>query len=870
MPAATEAVSPATVYESESTRVFRLPEHAGIVCKQPLGRGAGERLRHERDVLTRLAHVEGIARIDATVEIAGALALKDGGQTLAARLAAGRMEMPPLLTLACGLAETLSKVHGAGVVHRDINPSNILCSADGHCTLVDFDSAVVASGTGPGGEGADGSAGTLAYIAPEQTGRTGRAIDHRADLYSLGVVLYEMVLGRVPFESADALQLMHAHLVELPAVPCDVDPNLVRPLSDIILRLLEKEPSRRYQGAEGLAHDLQRVRQAVAGNEECRFTIGEHDFGARLAPPDRTVGREAELAALRALLGAPLHEREPCILLAGPGGAGKTRLVNELKALATANQDWFVSATFRPHRSDATAAAASLRSLARLLLAEPEEQLDVYRKRMRKAVGGNLGLGVTQFPEFELLLGKHEPPQITDPREAEARVNQASLDLLRSAASCGRRVVMVLEDLQWAPSITLAFLDAVVSSPTPFPGLLVVGTYRTSDVDAGHPLLGLFERWRTMRTMPAQLEVTHLPATALAQMVAHMLRETPAHVNALAAALHDRTGGNPHDTIELVNALRQEGLLRREEGSWRWDAAQVRAYVGECSVPLLLARRVARLSAEGRFLLECLACLGGAVRGAVLEAATGVREATLRERLIPAAEDGLLVVQDGDSGVVRFRHPRVQQTVLDAMEPGRRVQQHLELARRLVRQPGLEPLAAEQYLPAAGLIEQEEERLHVARLFQEAARETGTFHLSVGERYLASAMTLMAGAGRASSAQYLELAAARHRLLYAMGRLEEGDALYALVAAGEQDPGRLAPVARVQMYSLANRARYQEALALGLGLLAALGLQRPADHRAAVRAGFARVAEWYRSDARLADFDRPLVSDPALLATASL
>lgn len=858
------------IHEGTGFRVLASASRRGVLWKQPVGRGAGERLRHERAILARLAGIEGVCR-SAGPDAADTMAVHHAGEPLAAILAAGRLQLPALLHIACSLARTLSSVHGRRVIHGDITPSNIVCAAPAHApTLIDFDLSVCLDEEEPAPAALSGRGGSLAYMAPEQTGRTGWPVDHRADLYSLGVVLYEMAVGRPPFAASDALGLMHAHLAQVPVEPAVADPSVPPALSAIILRLLEKEPGRRFQGAEGLAHDLRLLRDAVDRGEPCELTVGERDFGARLNPPVRPVGRTAEIAALRAVVASPIEDMEPCVLIAGPAGAGKTTLTRELRALAAERQAWFVSASFHEHRRDAFASVAALKALGRLLLAEPEERLAPLRERLRDAVGANLGLGPTQLPEFELLLGKHPAPAVADPREAEARINQTTLDLLRNVASGGRPIVMVLEDIQWAPSIMYAFLDAIVTAPHRATGLLVVGTYRTGAVAPGHPLDRLFSQWRAARVMPAQLELANLPPAALARMVAEMLRETPAQLRALADALHERTGGNPHDTIELLNALRHEGLLRRGDGRWEWSAASVRAYVGDCSVPRLLLQRITRLPREARHLLQTIALFGGGARQNVLEAATELGADALLRAAAPALADGLLLHEGGEAPLFRFRHARVQDAALDGVDADRRLQLHLQLARRLLQVPGMEAPAAEQFLAGAAAIEDPQECRRAATLFESAAARAGALNFSVTHRYLEAALRLLEKSGDAGVDRVQPLEVTLHQVLYAMGRLEDGDCVYARLAARVGDPMEITGPAGIQIYSLANRGRYAQALELGLALLGRLGVQQPEDFPATIAGAVRRLAQWCGSEGKLADFQRPLVTDPRVLAKASL
>ena len=365
------------VHQSDRTRVTRLflPERT-VIRKEPLGPDADRRLRHELAMLERLRGVEGVAQLAQAPRYPGSVVLADAGGVslagLARPLAAGE-----LTGLAAGLARAVAGMHRAGVMHRDITPANVVISRDGAACLVDFALATSFAEIRPEFTHHAEIVGTLAYLAPEATGRTGRPVDQRADLYALGATLYELATGGPPFGTGDPLRLTYDLLARVPVPPAEVNPAVPGPLSQIILHLLEKEPDHRYQTAEGVLYDLERVRDVHAHPGEAAVRVGARDFPLRLLPPSRLVGRDGEVAALAAAFEEALAGRCRGVLVSGTPGVGKTALADELRPVVTGRDGWFVAGKFDPYRRDLEfdAVHQAFRALGRLLLAEPDEEL---------------------------------------------------------------------------------------------------------------------------------------------------------------------------------------------------------------------------------------------------------------------------------------------------------------------------------------------------------------------------------------------------------------------------------------------------------------------------------------------------------------
>ena len=317
----------------------------------------------------------------------------------------------------------------------------------------------------------------------------------RADLYALGATLYELATGEPPFGSGDALRLIHDHLARVPEPPAARGRGVPVPLSEIIMHLLEKEPDNRYQTADGLLHDLERLRDGGPGAGVLR--VGERDFPDRLLPPSRLVGRDVELAALQSSFEQALEGRCHGLLVSGAPGVGKTALIDQLRAVVARSDGWFVSGKFDRYRRDLdfNGGNQAFRALGRLLLAEPEDELSQLRERILGAVGANAGLLTAVIPEFAAVLAAPADPG--DPLTAQTRVQRAAVAALRAVASPTRPVVMFIDDLQWAGRVSLDFVDLVLSEE-PIDGLLLVCAYREDDMRETHPLAAALSRWREL------------------------------------------------------------------------------------------------------------------------------------------------------------------------------------------------------------------------------------------------------------------------------------------------------------------------------------------------------------------------------------
>ncbi|HEX3304971.1 MAG TPA: AAA family ATPase, partial [Streptosporangiaceae bacterium] len=669
----------------------------------------------------------------------GSVVLEDVGGTSLAGVATP-LTGDELIGLAVGIARAVAGMHRRGVMHRDITPANIVVSGDRGPCVVDFALASLLAEVRPEFSHHTQIVGTLAYLAPEQTGRTGRSVDHRADLYALGATLYELATGAPPFGSEDPLRLVHAQLARVPEPPAEVNPAVPARLSAIILHLLEKEPDRRYQTAEGLVYDLEGVRGVPAG--PAAVGVGERDFPVRLLAPSRLVAREAEVAVLEEAFEDALASRCHGLLISGAPGVGKTALVDELRPLVTGRDGWFVAGKFDQYRRDLESNGVHqvFRVLGRLLLAEPEDELAELRMRIVGAVGANAGLLTATVSEFAALLAV--PPDAGDPLTAQVRAQRTAVEVLRVVASRKRPVVVFVDDLQWAGRTPLGFVDLVLSEE-PIEGLLVVGAYRDGDVDAAHPLTVLLSGWRDHAGV-RHLWLDNLPVPGLVSMVAEMLHVVPAAAAGLAELIHPRTSGNSYETVELLNALRRDGLVAATAAGWRWDNAAVRAHLGGSEVAGLLAGRVEALPLQSRQMVEAMACLGGRVELSLLQIATAAPAGVVEQALAPALEEALLVAEPAIREAVRFRHDRIREAILAGLDPLRRRSLQLAMARRLGEVPELFAVAAEQYLSVADAVDDPHERRVVVGLLRRAAdqaRLTGDYALV--NAFLAGALRLI-------------------------------------------------------------------------------------------------------------------------------
>jgi signal transduction histidine kinase len=639
-------------------------------------------------------------------------------------------------------------------------------------------------------------------------------------------------------------------------------------LSEIIMHLLEKEPDSRYQTADGLVYDLEQLQVAQTRPAAAALRVGERDVPVRLLPPSRLAGRDDEVAALGTAFADAVAGECRGVLVAGAPGVGKTALIDQLRPVVTGGDGWFAAGKFDQYRRDLEfdAGYQAFRALGRLLLAEPEDELAGLRERIVAAAGPNAGLLAAVLPEFAALLGV--PPEAGDPLTAQARLQRAAAAAVRAVASRKRPVVLFLDDLQWAGGTPLGFVDLVLTED-PVEGLLLVGAYRESEVDAAHPLAAPLARWRSQVTV-RHLQLSDLAAAEAVTMVAEMLRVDEAAAASLAEAIAPHTRGNPYEIVELLNALRRDGLLTATAAGWRWDPAVVAAHLGRSEVAQLLAARTAALPEKSRQVAEAMACLGGRAELSLLQAAAGESAGVVDQALAPALEEGLLVAESGAHPAVRFRHDRIREAILGGLDPGRQQALQLAMARRLAAVPELFAVAAEQYLPVVGAVADAAERRQVVGLLRRAAGQATL----IGNYALVNALltAALAAVDPGETTTLAEVHAGRHAALYCLGRLEEADNEYRTIE--QLCPGVLdrADTTAVQVHSVTHRTRYAEALRLGLESLRELGITVPAADRLAAEIDhqFGYWYEWLDHTEAAGDLARPDLTDPALLAASGL
>ncbi|HMC47657.1 MAG TPA: AAA family ATPase, partial [Caballeronia sp.] len=617
----------------------------------------------------------------------------DGGEPLHRSL--GRpLELTRCLRIAANLARVVGHVHRCGLVHKDIKPANVLVDGNGNVRLTGFGIASQLPHEHQPPSPPEIVAGTFAYMAPEQTGRMNRSIDTRSDLYSLGVTLYEMLTGSLPFTASDAMEWIHCHIARRPTPPGERVDGIPATVEGIVLKLLAKAAEDRYQTAAGVEADLRSCLVAWEARHRIEpFPLGAHDASDRLLIPEKLYGRGAQIEALvTAFDRVVANGAVELVLISGYPGIGKSSVVSELHRVLVPPRGLFASGKFDQYKRDIPYVpfAQAFQTLVRNLLSKSDAEVETWRHALMEALGPNGQLIVNLIPELALIIGEQPGAPTLPPQDAQNRFQIVFRRFLGVFAQPEHPLALFIDDLQWVDTATLDLLAHLVTHPD-VKHVLLVGAYRDNEVDASHPFARTLESINHAEGRLRQIELAPLTPDSVTQLVADSLHCDSATAGPLAQLVHEKTGGNPFFTIQFLTTLTDEDLLTFDQRAamWCWYLPRIRAKGFTENVADLMAAKLSRLPPLTQDALGQLACLGNVAEVTALTWVQGGSEETMHANLWEAVRTGLVF---RDANAYEFAHDRVQEAAYALIPADERAAAHLRIGRALVSRTAPEAL----------------------------------------------------------------------------------------------------------------------------------------------------------------------------------
>jgi PAS domain S-box-containing protein len=664
------------------------------------------------------------------------LVLEDTRSEPLDRLLGAPMEIRDFLRLAIAVAAALTQVHRRGLVHKDIKPANILVDlTTGTVKLTGFGIASRLPRERQAPEPPESIAGTLAYMAPEQTGRMNRSIDARSDLYALGVTLYQMVTGSLPFTATDPMEWVHCHIARKPPSPSERLHSVPAAVSAVILKLLAKTAEERYQAAAGLERDLRRCLAAWEAHRRIdAFPLGQQDTSDRILIPEKLYGRECEIEILLAAFDRVVTSSRPeLVLVSGYSGIGKSSVVNELHKALVPSHGLFASGKFDQYKRDIPYAplAQAFQSLIRPLLGKSDAELAIWRGAFLEALEPNARLMTDLIPELKLIVGDPPPVPVLEPQQAQSRFQLVFRRFIGVFARPNHPVALFFDDLQWLDAATLDLLEDLLTR-SELRHLMLIGAYRDNEVDATHPLVRKLEAIKDAGGKFETITLAPLTHRHLGGLIADALHCESERAAPLAELVHDKTAGNPFFAIQFMSSLAEAGMLTfdHDAARWSWDLLRIRAKGYTDNVVDLMVAKLIRLPAETQQALQQLACLGNVAEIAMLAIVLQMPEEQVHAALWPAVRQDQI---ERRVGSYKFIHDRVQEAAYSLIPEALRAEVHHRIGRLLAaRTPTEEREEAifeivNQLNRGVALITQQEEREQLAE-----------FNLIAGKRAMAS------------------------------------------------------------------------------------------------------------------------------------
>ena len=763
------------IYESANSEVYRGLRHdrQSVILKllkQDYPDPAKLiRYRQEYEILSslNLGGVVGVYGLE-TYGRSTVIILEDfGAVSLKKWLKENTLTIAEVLQIGIQIADILGKIHIQKIIHKDINPANIVINPDTQeLKIIDFGIASMLSKENPQLSNANILEGTLAYISPEQTGRMNRSLDYRTDFYSLGVTLYELLTGRVPFQSKDTLELIHCHLAKQPPainlLSADSQP-IPQAIANIVLKLMAKTPEDRYQSANGIKADLLDCwEQLERTGEIADFPLATRDSLDRFQIPQKLYGRAVNIARLQETFARIISpgQHSELFLVAGAAGVGKTALIQEIYQPLTQHQGAFIRGKFErlQQHTPYSALVDAFSDLIHQLFSAEDSKLDRLRGKILAAVGQNGQIIVDVIPELELIIGQQPPVTRLGAVESENRFKLVFQSFIRAFSDRQHPLVLFLDDLQWADVASFKLIELILED-CDSQSLLIIGAYRDREVSASHPLLKILDKLEQKQIEVERLKLTSLNLADVQQLIMDTLHRDLATVKPLAELVFAKTNGNPFFVNELLKTLYDAKLISYETsedaigGQWCWNLEQIKAIqIGDNVVDLMIGK-LQKLPTATQRKLQVAACLGNefdlvtlaAIESQTLRAAFADLKIALELGLIdPAGElDAQLLIPD-----YKFGHDRIQQAAYALIDAAEKQSIHLQIGRleldRAAENADNLFFMVEQLNLGIELVTEPQERQKIAQLnWSAACRAKAATAYDAAERYLKIARQLL-------------------------------------------------------------------------------------------------------------------------------
>lgn len=767
----------------------------------------------------------------------GAVSLKNFMET-------GGFTLKEFLLLASGITGILSNLYDEGIIHRDINPGNIVFNPDtGEIKLIDFGLARKFFGRIKSQK----IEGNPLYISPEQTGRTSRPTDYRTDYYSLGAVFYEILTGKPPFTGSDLMELIHAHLAQSPVPPCLVNRNIPEVLSDIIMKLMAKNPEDRYRSPWGLKKDLDEcLKQSEKTGKIESFTIGIQDIPSRLSIPEKLYGREKEINILLDSFEVIYSGGREMIFISGTAGIGKTSLFREIYRSVSDRGAYIISGKFEQFErvTPYSAIVRALQELIDKILTENEVEISLWKRKFLSVLGSNSQIIIDILPRLELIIGHQPAVEEVSSLEAQNRFNQVFENFIRIFCQSYHPLVICLDDLQWADSASLKLIEHIMSDKE-IKYLFLTCAYRDDEIDHVHPLK------RTVDILKKSIKIKEIHLNSLdiediTQLISDTIYAGGDYVRELSEMIKKNTEGNPFFIKQYLKTLYDKKLLlfNTDSRCWQWDLNRIKEIVTE-NVAELMAQKIRNLPSETKEVLLASACLGNTFDLITLSI---IYEKTLSEiscSLLPAIEESLILpVSDLEfedrKNILsktfykkyKFLHDRIQQYVHSFTGEYEKKKVNLLTGRQLFHNLSGEELdrrlfeIADHFNTAKELITEEKEKIEFIRLNLMAGKKAKkSIAYREALKYIKQCFEALPDR---IWTDYYELAFDLYRegaeIEYFNGHYEESQKLIKFALTRSKTPFEMAELYSLLLVQLTILAEHEEAIGTGIKALSLLGI----------------------------------------------